>query len=370
MKTKNIKLLFLTGTPLINNPFELVPTFNLLRGYLDEKETTLFPENYDTFAKYFINTDENLKKFQNRIIGLVSYYGDYYFTDEKRKGFPEQLPLKIEQIEMSVKQFSKYKEMRAIELKETSTKYKTSTANKSESFGSSGLSGSYRIRSRQVSNFYIPENYIVGKEKKIDSMPNSLFTKESLKIYSPKFYKLLDNLEKYKNKLGLIYTEFVSGEGMAVLKRTLETAGMEEYQINDNDLDMKGTAPKFAIISGQTPPDLRGYLVKKFNSDNNKDGSIIQYILFSKTGAEGLSFKRVRHIHIMEPFWNYARIEQVIARGVRYLSHEDLPDKERNIRPFLYIATYNDSKKVLKENTTDEEIFRNAFENKKKIINF
>jgi SNF2 family DNA or RNA helicase len=49
MATKDIKLIFLTGTPMINTPFELVPCFNMLNG------STLFPETVDEFNKFCIS---------------------------------------------------------------------------------------------------------------------------------------------------------------------------------------------------------------------------------------------------------------------------------------------------------------------------
>ena len=53
MRTKNIKLIFLSGTPLINHPFELVPCFNMLRGYisLNYKSKTRDLFNYVGGAK-------------------------------------------------------------------------------------------------------------------------------------------------------------------------------------------------------------------------------------------------------------------------------------------------------------------------------
>ena len=101
MSTKNIKLLFLTGTPIINNPFELVPTFNMLKGRIEiatdssnkkshTEYTTLFPENKKDFDLYFIDHKykiKNASKFQNRIFGLCSYYGGLYFGKKKMEGF-------------------------------------------------------------------------------------------------------------------------------------------------------------------------------------------------------------------------------------------------------------------------------------------
>ena len=51
---------------------------------------------------------------------------------------------------------------------------------------------------------------------------------------------------------------------------------------------------------------------------------------------EGVSLLRVRNIHIMEPYWNMSRMEQIIGRGIRYCSHKDMPSKERRVNVYLY----------------------------------
>ena len=88
--------------------------------------------------------------------------------------------------------------------------------------------------------------------------------------------------------------------------------------------------------------------VKAITSNDNifetdKDGNIvdisgqkIKVVLISQAGSEGLDFKAIRQVHIMEPWYNINRIEQIIGRAVRNFSHKDLPFYKRNVQIFLY----------------------------------
>ena len=60
----------------------------------------------------------------------------------------------------------------------------------------------------------------------------------------------------------------------------------------------------------------------------------------SSAVAEGIDLKRIRHVHIMEPFWNYARINQVETRAIRYMSHADLPENEQTVQTYIYLSDY------------------------------
>ena len=59
----------------------------------------------------------------------------------------------------------------------------------------------------------------------------------------------------------------------------------------------------------------------------------------------------VRQVHILEPFWNEVRINQLIGRAIRQCSHEDLPLEERYVDVYRYYATRKGGKP-----TTDEEM--------------
>lgn len=65
-------------------------------------------------------------------------------------------------------------------------------------------------------------------------------------------------------------------------------------------------------------------------------GEIIKVVIISQAGSEGLDFKAIRQVHILEPWYNVNRIEQIIGRAVRNFSHKDLPFSKRNVQIFLY----------------------------------
>ena len=56
--------------------------------------------------------------------------------------------------------------------------------------------------------------------------------------------------------------------------------------------------------------------------EENKNGKNIKLLLFSAASAEGINLFHIRQVHILEPFWNEARIEQVIGRAIRFCSHK------------------------------------------------
>ncbi len=396
MDTKNVKLIFLTGTPIINNPFEIAICFNLLYGPIFKKSMktsknkkkdyiSIMPEYYTDFQKFFINESENgpisIKnedKFQNRIFGLVSYYGDLYFekqsniSDElkkilKKENYPDRLPVKFKIIDMSQLQNIEYSKAREIEKRENSSFFTGGAIFKEKN----AVSTSYRIKSRQLSNIYIPDSIKLEKF--------------NINKYSPKLEKMFDIINKnYSNSISLVYSTFLE-YGIKAFSKILE---LNNYKLYDpNEEYIKGVK-YFALFSGDQTLEEKEDILKRLNLDENKYGELISVLLISKSGTEGLDLKCIKSVHIMESGWNFSLIQQVIARAVRYKSHISLPEEERNVQTYIYLSDYNkdfleNEKNKLKEKqkksnkklesielTTDISMFKNTIKKQEIIYKF
>ena len=174
----------------------------------------------------------------------------------------------------------------------------------------------------------------------------------------------------------ILYTPFY-GIKSILLVALLEKLGKDEpiEPIKTN---------KYAIISGEIDTIEREKIQKILNSPENINGDIIKVLLISKTGAEGLDLHGVRQVHIMEPYWDKAREDQVKSRGIRLGSHSHLPSDQRNVQPYLYISVANkqvfdgmlsrsnisQDTKLIETETIDEQFHRKAVINYKINMSF
>ena len=90
------------------------------------------------------------------------------------------------------------------------------------------------------------------------------------------------------------------------------------------------------------------------NQPNNFTGKICRMFMITQSGAEGISLKNVRQVHMMEPFWNYVRLEQVQGRAIRICSHKDLPLEDRNVEVYTYLMKFSEEQK--RNRQVDESI--------------
>ena len=362
MKAKNCRIIMLTASGIINNIFEIVPALNICKGPIrseDGEWTTLLPESSEDFSRYFIDEKEmklkNVDKLRNRITGLVSYKGDYFerkvlsfyqMLNSKivREHYPDRLPVKLVPVYMSNQQYGAYEQAREKERLETRNAIVGSGVVKGERIilggelkksSLFGKSTSYRIKSRQISNVYQPEGININ---------------EDIETYAPKIYNIGKKIKPGLKTL--IYSNFVQA-GITPMAAYLEHIGYKRY--DPTNKTEEGIHGCYGIYSGEVSSDDRTATLQEYNKPN----SPLTVLLISSSGAEGLSTKGTRVVHILESYWNFERLLQVMARGIRYKSHEDLPEKERNVQVYIYLAVPPKDVKVV-EKTTDVYLFTSA----------
>ena len=107
---------------------------------------------------------------------------------------------------------------------------------------------------------------------------------------------------------------------------------MEEKEIIRNIFNNSWDLVPDTIVN-----QLKGKMGDKLD---NRHGEIIKVFMITSAGAEGISLRNVRYVHIVEPYWHPVRMEQVIGRARRICSHQDLPEKERKVDVNLYLMTF------------------------------
>jgi hypothetical protein len=91
----------------------------------------------------------------------------------------------------------------------------------------------------------------------------------------------------------------------------------------------------------------------------NLRGELCRVFCITSAGAEGLSLKNVRRVHIMEPYWNPVRTDQVKGRAVRICSHIDLnyssspEENERTVEVYTYCSTFANEALLHPDGTTE-----------------
>ena len=181
--------------------------------------------------------------------------------------------------------------------------------------------------------------------------------------YAPKYNILLNNIKTSDGNV-FIYTEYRTLEGIAVLSIVLKANGYSELKLvkdasGDYVIDADFSKPeeqtqKRFLFWGDNP-ETSEILRKIYNNQydelpdkirkqlellphDNLKGNVVQILLTTKTGAEGIDLHNVRQVHIIEPYWNPVRLKQVMGRAVRVNSHKNLPPSDRTVEIFTYIT--------------------------------
>jgi hypothetical protein len=200
------------------------------------------------------------------------------------------------------------------------------------------LPGNFFIGTRLISNVAFPNKDI--DEKGFKSFHGKHLQLENLQNYSMKFYKIIKKINSCQGPV-FVYSGFLHYGGLQSLAKALKAQGYKDYK------DFGEGKKRFAIMSGDETSKLKDEIKAVYNQPSNVNGSKLKVLLLSPSMKEGISLLSVRQAHILEPYWNISRILQIIGRGSRTCSHKYVPEENRNLKVFIYLAVHQNEKETI-----------------------
>jgi hypothetical protein len=406
--SKNVKLILLTATPMYNYAKEIVYLLSLL--LLNDKRiekpltTSEFFENdilttagKSLLVKYsrgyvsYVSASDP-KTFPARLFPSINKdpnllgKSDLPTFDVLGKALPKSateslLARELIKSILGTSQIDTYERVRGTLIKDLN-----SVSNGDDEEGA--VSRQAIVTALEVSNIAFPSNASFGADGF-----NSCFIRTSRSAkehaswtYQPVVKKahgeFLDEitLEKHASKMKRIIDYILSSEGIVYvytnyvyngalpLALALEHVGFKKYGgislLRDAKISNKGRNMKYIILSANdeiSPNNIKEIAAAK--SADNTDGSKIKVIIGTSVATEGIDFKAIREVHIMEPWYNFNKLEQVFGRAIRHCSHAKLETEKRNVTVYQHVNILPQTR----TESVDLRVYRIADEKQKSI---
>lgn len=283
------KIMLLTATPIINYPNDLSVLVNTVRAEdVLPTERSLFDEiYYDPETRGAINQTTYLEKIQC----TISYY-----HIQNNEHYPE-VQQHWHRVVMDHQQIDEYiRYLRKI------------IYQKQEIDEAAVLNINYALLPSRRKNVFLT----------VTRQLSNTAQETRREVTSPKIKAMMEIIQSAPKPI-IVYSNFLKN-GIYLLIRHLEAEKIS-----------------YAVITGETTNDRLNVVVDSYNR-----GKYV-VLCISSAGSETLDFRNTRQIHIMEPHWNDARIQQVTGRAIRYDSHADLPPEQRKVDVYHWISVFPDT---------------------------
>ena len=322
-----------SGTPIYNHVSDIAPLVNIASG-----GQKVLPEGKSAFEMEYVTKKEVSAPLLKRIFGappkevsvlhnkkalsdrLNRYVDSYDIRNDPKesKHFPTSSE-KIIEVKMSPEQHMLYKHLEG------------------------KLPWHLRLKIRMNSDLTPQETaQLRAFSTGIRQISNS--TSKYFPSYSkttPKISTAVDNLQNSmssdKNFKGIVYSNF-------------KDSGVDEYS---RELSRRGIS--HSIYDGSLSKKEKDAIRDDYNTGNNR------VMLITSSGAEGVDTQGTKKIQILEPHWNDSKVDQVKGRGIRYKSHDALPENERHVEIERYHSVMPDGMfGKAKTHSIDQYLYHNA----------
>ena len=128
------------------------------------------------------------------------------------------------------------------------------------------------------------------------------------------YRRLRETLDSDPRRKAIIYSNHIG-------------AGLEPYAAALNKYNIP-----HGMFHGGVPTKIRQQALADYNAGK------LRALLIGPAGAEGLSTKGTNLIQLLDPHWHESRTQQAQGRGLRFDSHDDLPEELKNVAVQRFIS--------------------------------
>ena len=383
--SNNLRIIFLTATPMYNTASEIFLLLNFM--LINDNRPYLIEKDYIDKKTGQI-TSKGKDIINQKCRGYISYLRGENPIDFPLRLYPDVKGLTIlpkdapthdlfsERIKEPLRFLITYKNDMKLLQKEIYKKYLDKEVEDKDSDKEKKMGINKKLP--QICNIVYPslkdkdygkEGFFEvfnksGKRFKYKEGTEQILKEKYIGSVSIKFKNILKNI-KSSNGIIFIYTDYI-WSGAIPLALALEHIGFNKYG-NNNLLDYDDVEEpvsydmkkhlsdysdkslfkqaKYIILSGDGnisgDEKTRDNELKILKSEDNKNGELIKVVIGSSVSGEGVDFKNIREIHVVDPWYHLNKLEQIIGRGIRFCSHNMLPKEERNVTVFLHTSVYN-----------------------------
>lgn len=411
-RSKNLKILLLTATPMKNTAEEIIPLLNFLKNY-NEKiyMKDIFYSNPLRFAP---NGEQKLRDAAQGVVSFVRGGDPYTYAKQIDIGsiysqfkFTPVILCPMSKFQQECYENSTTKNFEQETRNACLIVFPNISDDGKKIIGSTGIKSMHNIiRKINEQNFLsklkkhfnkltVGSNFIIKAPYQQNILGGDFLRRDNLPTFSSKFARVLDEIDanvERKKGAGKVFVSTISVQIEALIFEQVLLAngymsyqnkstnvanikcyrcGMMKYKHNDAKLGHEYKPAKYIVVTGsmlsEDNDDNFEEMITAFNDQNNIYGENIKILIGSKVMQEGINLKNISEVHILQGHWQLTNEEQIIGRAIRHCSHIDLM-REGYVMPevkvYRYVSTFGYTNKK-KNKTIEERIYQEA---EKKLI--
>ena len=263
------RVILLTGTPIVNNPLDLRNLVMAMKGerYIDASSYNDPSMRNDSLMKSAAFLTHSYINYNHESLPAIKYETHDFYMDEVYQKWYEAVEQNVME-QLMIPSYTKF----------------AFFSDRTRAFWN-GV--------RRVTNGRVGSDGVVE---------------------SPKLEWLCKSILQWKRdgEKAIVYSAWKT-YGMSLMEDYVRLNGGEAARV------------RIGVIDGSVSNDMRASLVRDFNTGH------LDVMLFTAAASEGMNLLATRHVVILEPHWNTARIDQAMSRARRMNSHASLPPEKRNV---------------------------------------